>query len=269
MLVRPAGATGQHPDDGRRSARRLGAAIADARRSDGLHQRRLPRGEDRRTARRIHYGHGSGRRRIEGKISEIHRIAEVRGEEGNTVLIRVAINKDDVPNRRNGAVGNRQGLLRPHVARLRLVPRSGFVRTIEDSVPDYVVASGQWSVKVARSRSIDSVLPLPLRERAGVRGYSLGLKSLAASLNKSHCLIEFLAISGRSIWTGGCSRRVAKREVIHVRQFTCLDDRSGLGGRPATELAIDGRRGDSHLPGRLDRKQEVPGADPGVLVEML
>jgi multidrug efflux pump subunit AcrA (membrane-fusion protein) len=40
----------------------------------------------------------------EGKISEIHRIAEVRGEEGNTVLIRVAINKDDVPNRRNGAV---------------------------------------------------------------------------------------------------------------------------------------------------------------------
>lgn len=41
---------------------------------------------------------------FEGKISEIHRIAEVRGEEGNTVLIRVAINKEDVPNRRNGAV---------------------------------------------------------------------------------------------------------------------------------------------------------------------
>ena len=29
---------------------------------------------------------------------------EVRGEEGNTVLIRVAINKEDVPKRRNGAV---------------------------------------------------------------------------------------------------------------------------------------------------------------------
>lgn len=40
----------------------------------------------------------------EGKISEIHRIAEVRGEEGNTVLIRVKIDKNDLPNRRNGAV---------------------------------------------------------------------------------------------------------------------------------------------------------------------
>ncbi len=39
----------------------------------------------------------------EGKVTEIHRTAEVRGEEGNTVLMRVAINKEDVPNRRLGA----------------------------------------------------------------------------------------------------------------------------------------------------------------------
>ena len=34
--------------------------------------------------------------RYHGKIKEVHRTAEVRGEEGNTVLIRVAINKDDI-----------------------------------------------------------------------------------------------------------------------------------------------------------------------------
>lgn len=40
----------------------------------------------------------------EGTVSEIHRSAEVRGaEEGNTVLMRVAINKEDVPDRRPGA----------------------------------------------------------------------------------------------------------------------------------------------------------------------
>lgn len=39
----------------------------------------------------------------EGTVSEIHRSAEVRGEEGNTVLVRVGINKEDVPDRRPGA----------------------------------------------------------------------------------------------------------------------------------------------------------------------
>ncbi len=39
-----------------------------------------------------------------GTVKEIHQTAEVRGEEGNTVLLRVAIDKDDVPDRRSGAV---------------------------------------------------------------------------------------------------------------------------------------------------------------------
>jgi multidrug efflux pump subunit AcrA (membrane-fusion protein) len=39
----------------------------------------------------------------EGTVSRVHRTAEVRPEEGNTVLIRVDINKDDVPERRPGA----------------------------------------------------------------------------------------------------------------------------------------------------------------------
>jgi hypothetical protein len=39
----------------------------------------------------------------QGTIKEIHKSAEVRGEEGNTVLIQVAIEKDDVPDRRPGA----------------------------------------------------------------------------------------------------------------------------------------------------------------------
>ena len=38
-----------------------------------------------------------------GVIKEVHRSAEVRGEEGNTVLIRVAIDKNDVPDRRPGS----------------------------------------------------------------------------------------------------------------------------------------------------------------------
>ena len=35
--------------------------------------------------------------KIEGTIEEVHLAAEVRGEEGNTVLIKVKINKDDLP----------------------------------------------------------------------------------------------------------------------------------------------------------------------------
>ncbi|HEX5446504.1 MAG TPA: HlyD family efflux transporter periplasmic adaptor subunit, partial [Pirellulales bacterium] len=38
-----------------------------------------------------------------GKVTEVHRSAQVRGEEGNTVLIRIAIDKNDVPDRRPGA----------------------------------------------------------------------------------------------------------------------------------------------------------------------
>jgi hypothetical protein len=38
-----------------------------------------------------------------GTIKEIHETAEVRGEEGNTVLLRVAIDKNDLPDLRSGA----------------------------------------------------------------------------------------------------------------------------------------------------------------------
>jgi hypothetical protein len=38
-----------------------------------------------------------------GKVTEIHRSAEIRGDEGNTVLIKVAIDKSDVPDPRPGA----------------------------------------------------------------------------------------------------------------------------------------------------------------------
>ena len=38
-----------------------------------------------------------------GTVQEIHRSAEVRGDEGNTVLIKVAIDKSDLPSLRPGA----------------------------------------------------------------------------------------------------------------------------------------------------------------------
>jgi hypothetical protein len=38
-----------------------------------------------------------------GTVKEVEKSAQVRGEEGNTVLIRVAIDKNDVPDRRPGA----------------------------------------------------------------------------------------------------------------------------------------------------------------------
>ncbi len=38
-----------------------------------------------------------------GTVKDIHRSAEVRGDEGNTVLVRVTINKNDVPDLRPGA----------------------------------------------------------------------------------------------------------------------------------------------------------------------
>ena len=39
----------------------------------------------------------------DGEVEEIGKIAEVKGDEGNVVLVRVAINKDDIPERRPGA----------------------------------------------------------------------------------------------------------------------------------------------------------------------
>jgi HlyD family secretion protein len=39
----------------------------------------------------------------EGTLREIHRTAEVRGEEGNTVLLRIAIDKHDLTDLRTGA----------------------------------------------------------------------------------------------------------------------------------------------------------------------
>ena len=38
-----------------------------------------------------------------GTVKEIHRSAEVRGDEGSTVLIKVAINKEDLPQLRPGS----------------------------------------------------------------------------------------------------------------------------------------------------------------------
>jgi hypothetical protein len=40
---------------------------------------------------------------LQGKVTEVHQSAEVRGEDGNTVLMRVAINKNDIPLRRDGS----------------------------------------------------------------------------------------------------------------------------------------------------------------------
>jgi multidrug resistance efflux pump len=40
-------------------------------------------------------------RRLTGRVVEIHRTAEVRGDEGNSVLMRVAIDKDDLPELRS------------------------------------------------------------------------------------------------------------------------------------------------------------------------
>jgi len=40
-------------------------------------------------------------RRFTGRVTEIHRMVEVRGEQGNCVLIRVAIDRDDLPELRS------------------------------------------------------------------------------------------------------------------------------------------------------------------------
>ena len=49
----------------------------------------------------------------EGTVTEVDQSAEVRGEEGNTVLIKVAIDKNDLSDLRPGRDGHGQGLLRP------------------------------------------------------------------------------------------------------------------------------------------------------------
>jgi hypothetical protein len=40
-------------------------------------------------------------REFEGRVTELHRVAEVRGEEGNTVLVRVAIDRSTLPDLRS------------------------------------------------------------------------------------------------------------------------------------------------------------------------
>jgi len=44
----------------------------------------------------------------QGRISEMHLSAEPQGEEGNTVLIKVAVDRDELPHRRPGATVNAQ-----------------------------------------------------------------------------------------------------------------------------------------------------------------
>jgi hypothetical protein len=43
-------------------------------------------------------------RHLQGRIKEIHRSAEVRGDEGNTVLIKVAIDKSQFQNLEQGVI---------------------------------------------------------------------------------------------------------------------------------------------------------------------
>ncbi len=85
---------------------------------------------------------------LQGTVKEVHRSAEVRGEEGNTVLVRVAINKEDVQGtaRRRGREG--PGALRAGLDRLRLVPRSDCVCANENLIPVFL-----RSPRTTRSKS--------------------------------------------------------------------------------------------------------------------
>jgi hypothetical protein len=49
-----------------------------------------------------------GRTKRQGVVTEIHKSAELRGDEGNTVLIKVAIDKNEIPHLRSGATVNAQ-----------------------------------------------------------------------------------------------------------------------------------------------------------------
>jgi multidrug efflux pump subunit AcrA (membrane-fusion protein) len=43
---------------------------------------------------------------FQGRVTEIHRMADVQGDDGNTVLVRVAIDRDELPDLRPGATVN-------------------------------------------------------------------------------------------------------------------------------------------------------------------
>ena len=94
----------------------------------------------------------------EGVVTDVQKIAEVRGDEGNVVLVRVAIEQRrpgrgrDSPRRD----GQRESRLRLGVGRLRLVPRRYFVRPVADLVPSVVsvprvVADRGWRRRTERS----------------------------------------------------------------------------------------------------------------------
>ena len=87
----------------------------------------------------LHPGHRAGHDAATARSARSHRSAEVRGEEGNTVLIKV----DDRQGRRcrdlrPGHDGHGQGLLRPPPDRLRLVPRRDRVHPVADLVPVFL-----------------------------------------------------------------------------------------------------------------------------------
>ncbi len=75
-------------------------------------------------------------RTLHGKVSEVHEAAEVQGDEGNTVLVRVKIDEHDFgPEVRPGIDRFGQNRLRPPLVGLCLVARRIGVYPVEDSVP--------------------------------------------------------------------------------------------------------------------------------------
>ena len=77
--------------------------------------------------------------KLEGRVDEIEPSAEVRGDEGNTVLVRVGFDQTDAPRHvsrsedRRGRDG--EDSLRPAVDRLCLAARSAGLHSREDSIP--------------------------------------------------------------------------------------------------------------------------------------
>ena len=142
----------------------------------------------------------------QGTVSEIARSAEVHGEEGNTVLIKVAIDKKDLPEPASGGDRDRQNLLRSAVDWLRLVPRPDRVRSIAYFVP--ALKGDRIPMRHDKSFPRGATASLPSSAEKTVGQANPGLRRLA-----------FVVVLGVCV-AAGVVRAQDKSAVATIKQCT-------------------------------------------------
>ena len=188
--------------------------------------------------------------KLEGQVEEIEPSAEVRGDEGNTVLVRVSVRSEDAPRDVSRAEDRRgrdgQDPLRPAVDRLRMAARPGGFHSREDPVP--TVRGSTIMMRCSHS----DCSRWPMRGRSAVAGRRSQSGGQAADPVLNGCLVKLEEDVKLPAPGGGRARcSLGVKEGSQVRQGEVIgkidDDEAAdaeEGGRvcasaPRTKQATD------------------------------